>query len=84
MLVTAPPLVVVKITSLAPAVPAGTSTVIEVALTFETEVPETPPNVTPVVLDKFVPVIVIVVPPAVGPEANPVLDSTDEIVGAAT
>ena len=56
----------------------------DVELTFETEVPETPPNVTPVVLDKFVPVIVTVVPPAVGPEANPVLDSTDEIVGAAT
>ena len=83
MLVIAPP-EPVKTTSRAPAVPAGTTTVIEVALTFETEVPETPPNVTPVVLDKFVPVIVIVVPPAVGPDANPVLDSTDEIVGAAT
>ena len=64
MLVTAPP-EPVKTTSRAPAVPAGTTTVTEVALTFEIEVPATPPKVTAEVPVKFVPVIVTVVPPDV-------------------
>ena len=84
VLVTEPPFVVVKITFCAPAVPAGVTIVIEVALTLTREVPAAPPNVTPVVLDKLVPVIVTDVPPAVAPEANPVADNTEVIVGACT
>ena len=53
----------VSTTSFAPKVPAGTTNVIEVALTFEIEVPATPPKVTADVPVKFVPVIVIVAPP---------------------
>ena len=79
MLVTAPP-EPVKTTSRAPAVPAGTTTVTEVALTFEIEVPATPPKVTAEVPVKFVPVIVTVVPPAV----EKLDGEIDDTVGAAT
>ena len=79
MLVTEPP-AVVNTTSTAPAVLAGVTTVTEVALTFVRDVPAVPPNVTPVVAVKLVPVIVTVVPPAVGPDVG----DTELIVGAAT
>ena len=70
----------VNTTSTAPAALAGVTTVTDVALTFVIVGPTVPPKVTLVVADKFVPVIVTVVDPAVGP-----LDGdTDAIVGAAT
>ena len=56
--------------------PAGVLTVTDVALTLTSDVPATPPNVTFVVLPRFVPVIVTAVPPAVEPLAG----ETDEIV----
>ena len=59
---------------------AGVTTVTDVALTFEIEVPAVPPNVTAVVSVKLVPVIVTVDPPAVGPEDG----ETEVIVGAST
>ena len=68
---------VVRTTFTAPADFAGVTTVTEVALTFVSDAPVVPPNVTLVVLDKFVPVIVTVVPPTVGPLTG----DTDEIVG---
>ena len=83
MLVTCPP-EPVRTTFNAPAVLAGVTTVTEVALTLVIEVPAVAPNVTDVVPSKLVPVIVTVVPPAVGPEANPAADNTDEIVGVPT
>ena len=43
-------------------------------------VPATPPKATPVALDRFVPVTVTLVPPAVGPAAG----DTEVMVGAAT
>ena len=52
----------------------------EVALTLVIEVPAVPPNVTDDVPVKFVPVIVTVVEPAVGPLSGETL----EIVGAST
>ena len=64
----------------APAALAGVTTVTEVALTFEIEVPAVPPNVTDEVPVKFVPVIVTVVDPAVGPLTG----DSEVIVGAAT
>ena len=73
------PPAVVNTTSTAPAALAGVTTVTEVALTFVSEVPAVPPNVTLVVPTKFVPVIVTVVEPAVGPETG----ESDVIVGAA-
>ena len=79
MLVTEPP-AVVNTTLTAPAVLAGVMTVTDVALTFVSDVPAVPPNVTPVVAVKLVPVIVTVVEPAVGPLNG----DTDVIVGAAT
>ena len=83
MLVTEPP-APVRTTFTAPANLAGVTTVTEVALTLVIVVPAVPPNVTDDVPVKFVPVIVTVVPPDVVPEANPVGDNTDVIVGAAT
>lgn len=73
------PPAVVSTTAADPADFAGVTTVTEVALTFVSEVPAVPPKVTPVVLDKFVPVIVTDVPPAVGP----VTGVKEVIVGAA-
>ena len=78
------PPAVVKTTLNAPAALGGVTTVSEVELTTVTEIPAVPPNVTPVVPVRAVPVIVTVVPPAVVPDANPVADNTDVIVGAAT
>ena len=78
-LVTDPP-EPVNTTSRAPAVPAGVTTVIEVALVLTIDVPAVPPNVTEDVPVKLVPVIVTVVPPAIGPDDGVI----DVIVGAAT
>lgn len=80
---TAPPAVVI-VTAKVPAILPGVTTVTEVALTLEIEVPAVPPNVTADVPVKLVPVIVTVVPPAVGPDAKPVAVETEVIVGAAT
>ena len=76
-LVAVPPMVVTA-TLCAPAVPAGVFAVIEVAVAT-TLVAATPPifTVAPI---KFVPVIVIVVPPATGPE----IGATVVMVGSAT
>ena len=67
-------------TSRAPAVPAGVRAVTCVALTNVTLVAATPPTRTVAPETKLVPVRVIVVPPAVGPDVG----ETDVSVGAAT
>ena len=67
----------VTTTLLAPAVPAGVVAVIEVVLTTTRLVAATPPTVTLVAPVKLLPVIVIAVPPAVGPTFG----ATTEIVG---
>ena len=67
-------------TVFAPIVPAGVTAVTVVELTTLTEVAATPPIVTELAPVKFVPVIVIAVPPAV----DPVFGLTDEIVGSET
>jgi hypothetical protein len=54
-------------TVFAPAVPAGVTAVTVVAFTTDTLVAAVPPIVTELVPVKFVPVIVIAVPPAVDP-----------------
>ena len=64
----------------APAVPAGVIAVIEVASTTTTLAAAAPPIVTLLAPVKLVPVMVIAVPPAVGPEVGLTL----AIVGAAT
>ncbi len=66
-------------TVFAPIVPAGVTAVTVVALTTLTEVAASPPIVTELAPVKFVPVIVIAVPPLVGPTFG----ETDEIVGPA-
>jgi hypothetical protein len=58
---------VVTTTLAVPADPAGVVAVMDVALTTETLVAATPPNVTPVAPVNPVPVIVTAVPPAVVP-----------------
>ena len=73
------PFGVVTATLFAPAVPAGVTAVMLVAETTTTLVAATPPTVTLVAPVKFVPVIVIAVPPAVEPEVG----ETEEIVGGA-
>jgi hypothetical protein len=71
-----PPGVVID-TVLPPAVPAGVTAVTVVELTTLTEVAATPPIVTELAPVRFVPVIVIAVPPS----TNPQFGLTDEIVG---
>ena len=73
------PLGVVSTTSLTPAVPIGVNAVTEVALTTATLVAAVPPIVTLLVPVKFVPEIVMVVAPLVGPDAG----VTVPIVGSA-
>ena len=63
-----------------PAVPAGVTAVMLVAETSTTLVAATPPTVTLVAPVRFVPVIVIAVPPRV----EPLVGLTDVIVGAGT
>jgi len=70
---------VVTDTVFAPAVPAGVTAVTVVALTTLTEVAATPSIVSELAPVRFVPVIVIAVPPVVGPTFG----ETDEIVGPA-
>ncbi len=76
--VTVPPDVVTA-TLCAPVIPAGVTAVIEVALTTTTLVAATPPTVTLLAPVKFVPVMVIAVPPA----NTPVFGFTELIVGRA-
>ena len=59
----------------APAVPAGVVQVIDVADTTVTLVQAAPPTVTVAPDKKFVPVIVIEVPPAVVPDVPATLDT---------
>ena len=63
-----------------PAVPAGVVAVMVVELVTLTPVAALPPMVTVVPLTKFVPVMVTLVPPAVGPELGDIAVT----VGAAT
>ena len=70
----------VTATLAAPAVPAGVSAVTLVAETTTMLVAATPPTVTLVVPVRFVPVIVIDVPPRV----EPLVGLTDVRVGAGT
>ena len=74
------PPAVVTATSFAPAAPAGVTAVMDVSLTTTTLVAATPPTVTLDPPIKFVPVIVIAVPPVM----SPTFGLTEEIVGAAT
>jgi len=67
-------------TVFAPIVPAGVTAVTVVELTTLTEVAATPPIVTELAPVRFVPVIVIAVPPLV----DPVFGLTAEIVGVAS
>ena len=66
-------------TVLPPAVPAGVTAVTVVELTTLTEVAATPSIVTELAPVRFMPVIVIAVPPVV----RPTFGETDEIVGPA-
>ena len=74
------PPAVVTATPFAPAAPAGVTAVIDVSLTTTTLVAGLTPTVTLLAPVKFVPVIVMAVPPVV----NPTFGLTEEIVGAAT
>ena len=74
------PPAVVTTTSTAPAACAGVVTVIDVAEFTVTPVAGVPPKVTDVAPVRFVPVIVTVVPPAVGPA----LGESPVTVGAGT
>ena len=74
------PPAVVTATLLAPALPAGVTAVIEVALTTITLVAATPFTFTLVASVKLVPVIVNAVPPKVVPEVG----AMEVIVGAGT
>lgn len=75
VLVADPPLVV-RISVLAPASPAGVTIVSDVAV-FVSLVATTPSTVTEVAPNKFVPVMTVLVPPAVGPE----ITESEVIVG---
>ena len=70
---------VVSETFAAPAAPDGVTAVTVVALTTTTDVAASPPTLTELVPVRFVPVIVIAVPPVVGPTFGEI----DEIVGPA-
>ena len=73
------PPAVVTLTSTVP-VPAGEVAVIWVALITVNEPAALPPKLTPVAPEKFVPVMVTLVPPA----AAPVFGATPVTVGAGT
>lgn len=74
------PPTVVKTTLAAPTVPDGVTAVTEEELTLTSDVATVPPTVTLNVPLKFVPVMVMDVPPAIGPTDG----DTKEITGAAT
>ena len=77
--VAVPPAVVTEI-FFEPAVPVGVTAVIDVSLTTTTLVAATPPTFTLDPPIKFVPVIVMAVPPAIDPDDGLTL----AMVGAAT
>ena len=64
------PPAVVTVTFTVPADSAGDVAVIEVAELTVTAVPVTVPNITVAPVAKFVPVMVTLVPPVVGPEVG--------------
>ena len=64
------PPTVVTVTSIVPAVPGGATALICVGPRTEKLVAGVPPKDTALALDRFVPVIVTVLPPAVGPEVG--------------
>ena len=68
----------------APALPAGVLHVIDVADTTVTFVHETPPTVTAAPARKFVPVMVIDVPPALVPEEAETLDTVGTAASGVT
>jgi hypothetical protein len=72
----------VTTTSLAPALPEGVVQVIDVAETTVTDVQALPPTVTAAPCAKFVPVIVIDVPPAVLPEVGAIDVMVGDEIGA--
>ena len=74
------PPAVVTATVFAPAVPAGVTAVMLVEETTTTLVAATPPTVTLDAPVRFVPVIVIAVPPEVDPDVG----ETEDTVGAGT
>lgn len=65
-------------TSTAPAACAGVVAVISVSEWTPSALPEAPPNVTSTRAERFVPVIVTVVPPAVEPVAGETLVTVGE------
>ena len=67
------PYIVVTIMPTAPTLRAGVIQVIVVLFTILREVADNPPNVTKVAPVKFVPVIVILVPPSVLPDGGEML-----------
>ena len=69
---------VVTDTDAGPTAPAGVTAVTDVGLTTVTFVAGFPPTMTDVAPERFVPVSVIVVPPAFEPEVG----ATDESVGS--
>jgi hypothetical protein len=73
----ADPALVASASGLAPAVPAGVTIVSDVAVLVSL-VAATPSTVTDVVFNRLVPVMTVLVPPAVGPE---VIES-EAMVGA--
>ena len=73
MLAALVPLGVVTITLAVPAVPAGVVAVMLVEVTTTTFVAATPPMVTAVAPVKSIPVMVMVVPPAVEPLVGEIL-----------
>ena len=77
VLVAVPKLVVSATVLAIPASPAGVTIVSDVAV-FVSLVATTPSTVTEVAPDKFVPVMTVLVPPAVGPEVT----ESEVIVGA--
>ena len=77
-----PPGVVTK-TLAVPAVPAGVVTVMEVALFTTRLVAAVPPMVTPVAPVKPVPVMVMLVPPAVEPLVGEILITVGATTAAA-
>jgi len=74
-----PPAVVTRMLAV-PALPTGVEQVAEVADVMVTPVHAVPPTVIPVAPVKLVPVMVMDVPPAVGP----LVGETEATVGAAT
>nr|WP_263866878.1 hypothetical protein [Paenibacillus rhizovicinus] len=75
---------VVTVTSTVPELPAGAVTVIDVAEFTVMPVAAVAPNVTAVAPDRFVPVNVTLVPPAVGPDCGDMLSIVGTIALTST